>query len=223
MAYGDRVDPKSRAASIVMMAALVSLVLWGLAVGLDVDVVKKITEKLDVIDVTEEEPPPPEELPPPPPEQQLPPPPQVVIPPSPIPRPTANVIRDTTPTPPRVFVPTPTITPPAPPAPPAPPPPPPSKARAVAPAVNLGRLFGSAPYPPRALRDEREGRVGFRLAVGADGRVDSCTVTSSSGHSDLDDAACKELSRKAKFKPALNDAGNPIASVYSNTFTWQIN
>ena len=47
---------------LVMMSALVSLVLWGLAVGLDVDVVKKISEKLDVIDVKEEPPPPPEEL-----------------------------------------------------------------------------------------------------------------------------------------------------------------
>jgi len=38
----------------------------------------------------------------------------------------------------------------------------------------------------------------------------------------LDDAACRELTRKAKFKPALNDAGNPVASVYANTFTWTI-
>jgi len=219
MAYGDRVDPKSRAASIVMMAALVSLVLWGLAVGLDVDVIKKISEKLDVVDVKEETPPPPEEPPPPPPEQQLPPPPQVVIPPSPIPRPSPNVIRDTTPTPPRIFVPTPTITPPAPPAPPAPAV---DKSRPAAPSNNPGRWATNADYPSRAMREEREGTTGFRVTIGSDGRVTGCTVTSSSGHSDLDAETCKLISRRARFKPALDRDGNPTTDSYSNRITWRI-
>lgn len=223
MAYGDRVDPKSRAASFVMMAALVSMVMWGLAVGLDVDVIKKISEKLDVVDVKEEPPPPPEEPPPPPPEQQLPPPPPVVIPPSPIARPTPNVIRDSTPTPPRIFVPTPTITPPAPPQPPAPPPPPKvDKTKAASPSNNPGSWATNADYPTRAEREEREGTTGFRLTIGTDGRVSNCTVTSSSGHSDLDAETCKLVTRRARFKPALNSDGNPITDTYSNRITWRI-
>ncbi|TXC68124.1 TonB family protein [Sphingorhabdus soli] len=219
MAYGDRVDPKSRAASLVMMAALVSLVIWGLAVGLDVNVIKKISEKLDVVDVKEEPPPPPEEPPPPPPEQQQPPPPQVVIPPSPIARPTPNVIRDTTPTPPRIFVPTPVVTPPAPPAPPAPTV---DKSRAAAPSNNAGSWATNADYPSRAEREEREGTTGFRVTIGTDGRVSGCTVTSSSGHSDLDAETCKLVTRRARFKPALDRDGNPTTSSYSNRITWRI-
>lgn len=222
MAYGDRVDPKSRAASIVMMSALVSLVLWGLAVGLDVDVVKKISEKLDVIDVKEEPPPPPEEPPPPPPEQQLPPPPQVVIPPSPIQRPTPNTLTNTTPTPPRIFVPTPTITPPAPPAPPAPPPPKVDKSRPISQAGARG-LPTNNDYPSSAIRAGSSGTTRFRVSVGADGRVTSCNVTGSSGDSSLDRAACSILERRARFKPALDVDGNPTAGSWSSSIKWELN
>lgn len=219
MAYGDRVDPKSRAASIVMMSALVSLVLWGLAVGLDVDVVKKISEKLDVIDVKEEPPPPPEEPPPPPPEKQLPPPPQVVIPPSPIQRPTPNVLTNTTPTPPRIFVPTPTITPPAPPAPPAPPPKV-NKSKAV-------RLSRGAPtqgdYPSAALRRESQGTTRVRLTIGADGRVSGCSVTGSSGDSSLDSTTCSIFERRTRFSPALDEDGNPTSATLNTSVKWELN
>lgn len=222
MAYGDRVDPKSRAASLVMMAALVSLVLWGLAVGLDVDVIKKISEKLDVIDVKEEPPPPPEEPPPPPPEQLLPPPPQVVIPPSPIPRPSLNQIRDTTPTPPRIYVPTPTITPPAPPTPPAPAPAPPkvNKSKAV-------RLSRGAPtngdYPSSAIRNESSGTTRVRLTIGANGRVSACSVTGSSGDSALDSTTCSIFERRTRFDPALDADGNPTSATLNTSVKWELN
>jgi periplasmic protein TonB len=78
-------------------------------------------------------------------------------------------------------------------------------------------------YPPRAVRDEVEGRVGVRVSVGANGRVAACSVTNSSGSSILDDAACQDMTRFARFKPALNDAGNPITASWTTTIVYQLN
>jgi protein TonB len=58
--------------------------------------------------------------------------------------------------------------------------------------------------------------------VGPDGRVQSCTVTSSSGHADLDDATCKNIQRRARFDPALDSNGQPTSGSWSSRVRWQI-
>jgi periplasmic protein TonB len=95
---------------------------------------------------------------------------------------------------------------------------PPTKPKAKG---SPGNWVPESQYPRGALRDKREGRVGFTLSVGANGRPTGCTVTSSSGHADLDQAACDNLMKRAKFDPATED-GQPVASSYSNAVTWQI-
>jgi len=77
-------------------------------------------------------------------------------------------------------------------------------------------------YPSRALREERQGTVGVRLAIGPDGRTTNCTVTSSSGHGDLDAEACRLLMRRAKFKPAVGTDGQPMVDSWSSRFVWRI-
>ena len=59
MAYGDNVDPKNRVVAIVLVGLLTAVLGYGLVNGLNISNVKKLAEKLDVVDV--EEPPPPEE------------------------------------------------------------------------------------------------------------------------------------------------------------------
>lgn len=58
--------------------------------------------------------------------------------------------------------------------------------------------------------------------MGPDGRVVSCTVTSSSGHADLDAATCSLVSLRARFNPALDANGNPTTGTYSNRIRWVI-
>lgn len=77
-------------------------------------------------------------------------------------------------------------------------------------------------YPPAALRSGAAGTVGYRLDIGADGRVTNCTVTASSGNSLLDDATCSLIKRRARFEPARDDAGNVVAATFSDRFTWRI-
>jgi hypothetical protein len=46
---------------------------------------------------------------------------------------------------------------------------------------SLAGLFSSDDYPQTALRNEEQGVVGLSLGIGPDGRVSSCSISSSSG------------------------------------------
>jgi protein TonB len=107
-------------------------------------------------------------------------------------------------------------------APPAPVPPPPAPPKPATPRNNPGTWATTNDYPSRALREEREGTTGFRVTVGTDGRVTDCQITSSSGHADLDQAACSNVSRRARFKPATDSSGNPTTGTYANRVRWVI-
>ena len=80
-----------------------------------------------------------------------------------------------------------------------------------------------AGYPAKAAREEREGRVGVRVTITPQGRVDSCSVISSSGSADLDDAACEGMSRYARFTPALDAEGSPTPGTYSTAIVYKLN
>jgi TonB family protein len=77
-------------------------------------------------------------------------------------------------------------------------------------------------YPPAALRERREGVTGFRLTVGTNGRVTNCRITRSSGHADLDQAACENARRKARFEPATDAQGKPVTGTFDLRTTWKL-
>src|SRR3546814_15684599 len=81
----------------------------------------------------------------------------------------------------------------------------------LSPRSSPGSWLSDADYPSRAQREERSGTAGFRLEIGPDGRVTSCTITSSTGHSDLDEATCRLLPKRARFKPAKGSDGQKMA------------
>lgn len=215
MAYADQQMSGNKIAALVIVALIHVFVGYALVTGLAYEAAKKVINKVTTVDIKEEKPK--EEEPPPPPKQDTPPPP-IVAPPPPI-----NIA----PAPPPVQT---VITPP--PAPPmiiptaAPPPPPPavSKAKGATPK-GMGSWAAriQANYPTRAAREEREGTVGVRVSIGTDGRVTSCSVSSSSGSPDLDAAACEGMSRYARFNPALDSAGNAIADSYSTRIVYKLN
>jgi periplasmic protein TonB len=215
MAYADHSQTSSKTISLVIVALIHAVLGYAFVTGLGMKYVKKAAEQLNVIDV-KEEPPPPDEPPPPPPKPADLPPPPVVAPPP---------VVKTTAAPPTVttvsVAPPPVFTTQAPPPPP-PPPPPPGKAVRAAPKGAPGNWVTSDDYPARALREGTQGATGFRLEIGPDGKVTSCTVTSSSGSSDLDSEACRLLPRRARFKPAVGTDGQPMSDTYSNRIVWRI-
>lgn len=217
MAYADQKMSSNKIIALVIVALIHVFVGYALVTGLAYEAAKKVISKVTTVDIKEEKPKE-EEPPPPPPKQDVPPPP-IVAPPPPI-----NI----NPAPPPVQ--TVNIAPPAPPpiavpvavAPPAPPPPPaPSKARGASVKGGWTSRFNQE-YPARALRDEKEGRVGVRVGIGPDGKVTSCSVTSSSGTPDLDQAACAGMERFGRFNPAVDAAGNPTSDSYSTTIVYKL-
>jgi periplasmic protein TonB len=219
MAYADQDGmSSSRLVSIIIVALLHAFLGYALVTGLAYEAVQQVKAKLNVVDVKEEEPPE-EEEPPPEPEKQIEPP--VVSPPPLVTTVTPPPTVRTVDTPPPAAPIVPTAAPPAPAAPP-PPPPPVAKRPNPVPKGNPGNWANTNDYPPRALQQEREGTTGFRVSVGPDGRVQSCSVTSSSGHADLDDATCKNIQRRGRFDPALDSNGQPTTGSWSSRVRWQI-
>ncbi|HYD14093.1 MAG TPA: energy transducer TonB [Allosphingosinicella sp.] len=77
-------------------------------------------------------------------------------------------------------------------------------------------------YPAAAIRGDEEGKVRYRLDIGADGRVARCTVTGSSGSATLDSATCRIVTRRARFAPARDSQGNAIPDARDGEVTWRL-
>ena len=197
------------------MVAMLQIALgFGLVKALTSDSAKQKFEDLTTFDVTPDKPPEPDKPPPPPERVDIPPPPKVTAPP---PVNFTPVISTNTQ---QV-----TITPSAPPAPPPPPPPPPppaapSQASKAVLRGSIQNTISADDYPPSAQRNKESGSTKIRVEIGTDGRVSSCTVTSSSGSSTLDEATCRLYTKRAKFTPAKDSAGNAMASSLSTGFRW---
>lgn len=98
----------------------------------------------------------------------------------------------------------------------------PSLARPATPTANPATWVTTADYPADALRDKKEGRVDFELAIGTDGRVAGCTIKSSSGTASLDETVCALVTLRGRFTSATDKRGQPIKGTYSNTVRWVI-
>jgi len=214
MAYADQSMSGNRIIALIIVALIHIVVGYTLVTGLAYSAIKQVVERVTTVDIEEEIPE--EEEPPPPPEPDTAPPPPVA-PPAPI-----NI----NPAPPPIET-RPTIPPPAPVARIVPPSAPPAPVNRVQPKDpeprgNPGNWATPNDYPRRALREEREGTTGFRVSVNTDGRVTDCQITRSSGHADLDEATCQNITRRARFRAATDGNGDPTSGSYSNSVRWVI-
>jgi protein TonB len=215
MSYAEQSMSGNKITALIIVALIHVLLGYALVTGLAYEAAKKVIQKVTTVDIKEEvkkEEPPPEvkkvDVKPPP----------VVVPP---PKIAVNIA------PPQIE----TVSAPPPPAPiilappaPVPPPPAPSQARGAKPKGQSGwaaRIQDN--YPAAALRQEKEGRVGVSVSIGPDGRVTSCSVSSSSGTPELDSAACRGMQSYARFDPALDDAGRPTTGSFRTAIVYKIN
>jgi len=98
----------------------------------------------------------------------------------------------------------------------------PAPVPAVRAQTDLADYFSPSWYPPEALRNREQGTVRFEVAVGRNGRVDSCRILASSGSRALDEATCGILRDRARFTPARNAAGDPVADRFAARIDWQL-
>ncbi|MGC6331784.1 TonB family protein [Rhizorhabdus sp. FW153] len=91
------------------------------------------------------------------------------------------------------------------------------------PCGSESNWIGSDDYPETAIRRQAEGKVKAQAVIDTDGRVRNCTITTSSGHADLDKTVCALLEQRARFNPARNAQNEEIPTDYKLEFTWRIN
>lgn len=77
-------------------------------------------------------------------------------------------------------------------------------------------------YPAASIRAGEAGTVGIAVTIGSDGRVRGCAVTASSGYPALDAITCRLYERRARFTPALDDAGAPVSARYTDRIRWEL-
>ena len=216
MAYADQELSGNKIAAFVVVALLHLALGYALVTGLAYEGFKQVMKKVTTVDIKKDEPKK-EEKPPPPKKDAAPPP--ILVPPPLVNVATRPPALETTPVP--MPPPPPNLAPVA--APPAPAPPPPRiQPKRAVPKGSPANWATTNDYPTRALREERAGTAGFRVTVGPDGRVSSCSVTSSSGSADLDEATCSNVTRRARFTPATDGEGNPTTDSYTNRIRWVI-
>lgn len=90
------------------------------------------------------------------------------------------------------------------------------------PLGSQGNWVTTEDYPSRALRYEEQSVVGFQLHVDPTGVPTSCKVVETSKSDALDTKTCNLLMERARFAPALDDAGNPTEGSYRNSVRWTI-
>lgn len=69
-------------------------------------------------------------------------------------------------------------------------------------------------YPGKMLAYERNGIVRVRVMVGPDGLPTSCHIQVPSQDKSFETTACAGLMKAARFEPALDQVGKPIASYF---------
>ncbi len=216
MAYADQQMSGNRVTALIIVAVIHIVLGYALVTGLAYEAAKKAIQKVTTIDIEEEVKK--EEAPPPPPKKiDVPPPPTKITTP-PVLAPVLSPAPPVPVAPPEPPAPPPVILPP----PPAAPPPPRFTPKSATPKGNPGTWATTNDYPSRALREERAGVTGFRVTVSPEGRATGCTVTSSSGSPDLDEATCSNVMRRARFNPAMDGEGQPTAGSYSGRIRWVI-
>ena len=91
------------------------------------------------------------------------------------------------------------------------------------PPASLRGYISSSDYPAEAFAKGEQGSVEFRVLVGIDGAVKSCTVVKSSGSSALDARTCAIMQDRLRFLPGRDEDGQPVEDYYSSAVSWRIN
>ncbi|MCB2077889.1 MAG: TonB family protein [Novosphingobium sp.] len=220
MAYVDKRPGGNRTAVIATVALLHGIAIYALVSGLGVKYVKEITTVIRGENIPFEPPPPPPEPQPsakpknddtvlvvPKPDIDVPRTSDTVfeVPGLPVPSVPKGPVLDFVPKPPEPPKPTPSFTP-----------------KSATPRNSPAGWVSTNDYPSRDLREGNQGVARFSLVIGADGKVESCVVTQSTGSGGLDDATCKYVSRRARFDPATDANGKRVTGSYNGSIRWVI-
>lgn len=88
--------------------------------------------------------------------------------------------------------------------------------------LNATALVTEDDYPEMAITEDHQGRVIVKLAVDESGKVRTCAVDTSSGSAALDQATCTLVTARARYEPAVDNAGKAVASIDRRSIVWKL-
>lgn len=92
--------------------------------------------------------------------------------------------------------------------------------RAMAPIGDTSKWVQQSDYPASAAAIGARGQSRIKVLVGPDGSTSHCEIEKSSGFDDLDQAGCAAILKRARFRPATDATGTPVAVTWSKTINW---
>lgn len=90
------------------------------------------------------------------------------------------------------------------------------------PKTPFASWLKSDDYPMEALRNGWEGTSAVRFTIDMHGRAVRCHAVKSSGHSILDEAACRAIMDRARYAPARDGSGRRMEVIANRRVTWRI-
>ncbi|VWX53618.1 TonB family protein [Novosphingobium sp. 9U] len=88
------------------------------------------------------------------------------------------------------------------------------------PLTSPARWLNPDDYPGAMRQVGKQALVAFRLSVDAQGKPTACEIQRSYNDKTFDEVTCAIIMRRARFSPAQDAKGEPIASYYLNTVRW---
>ena len=90
----------------------------------------------------------------------------------------------------------------------------------VTPPQRLEGALTNADYRRARAPDGAAGTVRVTFRVRTDGRVDACQVIGSSGFAAFDEATCRLIEQRFRFRPARDESGRAIDWTIRTDYTW---
>jgi protein TonB len=87
--------------------------------------------------------------------------------------------------------------------------------------VHIAGALTDADYRHSGLPRGAAGTVVIGFRVRSDGGVDQCRVVRSSGYQAIDEATCRLVEQRFRFRPATDGAGRPVDFMVNTDFTWR--
>ena len=97
-----------------------------------------------------------------------------------------------------------------------------SLTRKATPIGNPGKWMNPRDYPSEMLRTGFGGLVNLRLDISETGSIAACHIQSKTNPDAFADLSCKLISKRGRFRPALDRNGKPIKSYYVSGVRWTI-
>ncbi|MGV3481952.1 MAG: energy transducer TonB [Sphingobium sp.] len=85
---------------------------------------------------------------------------------------------------------------------------------------RMSRWITRDDYPVAAIKARAQGSTTITWTIGVLGFITDCHVVVSSGNADLDAASCENLTRRARYHPAIDRFGNPVPTQRTKTIKW---